>query len=82
LPTLPAARLTVRGATRAAHGNPVELDEVDEWTASYREEPTEAPIALGAEERVRLLAPDGRLLGVAAAGERAGWPLRPAVVLV
>lgn len=66
LPDLPAARLTASGAKRAGHGNPVSPVDIAE------------PGPRGV--RVRLLAPDGRLLGL---GEpRPGGLLQPVVVLV
>ena len=76
LPGIPAARLNEAGARRAAHGNPLgpaDLDTPKKGTASvFDEERRQAPF--------RLVGPDGRLLGIALAGEDGA--LRPSIVLV
>jgi tRNA pseudouridine55 synthase len=69
LPGVPAARLTPSGARRAGHGNALGPDDL-----------AEPVIASGSGGRVRLLDPDGKLVGL---GEpRPGGLLQPVVVLV
>jgi tRNA pseudouridine55 synthase len=75
LPDLPAVVLTERGATRAAHGNPV-------MPSDYRgadQEPRAAGVSDELTE-VRLLDSRGALLGIGAVGT--GRVLHPVVVLV
>jgi tRNA pseudouridine55 synthase len=68
LPDVPAARLTERGASRAGHGN------------ALRPEDLEGPVPALSGGRIRLLDPQGRLLGLAE--PRPGGLLQPVVVLV
>lgn len=70
LPGTPAARLTERGATLAAHGATVAAADVAGWLDGRPGGP------------VRLLGPDGRLIAVATGIVGPGAPLHPAVVLV
>ena len=65
LPDLPSARLTARGVLRASHGNSVSPEDF---------------VVMGTGPRVRLLDPDGGLLGIADAGP--DGLLRPSIVLV
>jgi len=68
LPTLPAVRLDAESARRAGHGNEIPVPAGFGWPD------------VAAAPAVRLLAPDGSLLGIARASGRAGF-LHPAVVL-
>ena len=68
---LPAARLTDAGRTRASHGSTLTPHD---WTG-----PLEGPQALSGD-RIRLLGPDGGLVGIAILGP--DGLLRPSVVLV
>jgi tRNA pseudouridine55 synthase len=75
LPDLPRVRLTVDGARRAAHGSPLTAADIaEEDVAGVGEERGEA----GAAE-VRLIGPEGTLLGIARSG---AGTLHPVVVLV
>jgi tRNA pseudouridine55 synthase len=73
LPSAPAVRLTARGAVRAEHGNTLQqADALDDQRRPGQD----------ASGPVRLLAPDGRLIGIAASRSGAPlWPLHPSVVL-
>jgi tRNA pseudouridine55 synthase len=68
LPDLPAARLDEKSARRAVHGNEIALPPGTAW-----QDVADAPA-------VRLIAPDGTLLGVAEPAGRSGF-LHPTVVL-
>jgi tRNA pseudouridine55 synthase len=72
LSRLPCVVLTERGAWRAAHGNGIGEDDVAERVPEEGASP--------GQERVRLLGPDGMLLGIAE--PQHGRLLHPVIVLV
>jgi tRNA pseudouridine55 synthase len=77
LPDLPAVVLTGRGATRAAHGNPIMASDYRASEAAPGGAESSGP---GADSPVRMLSRDGSLVGM---GEvREGRVLHPVVVLV
>ena len=72
LPSLPAVVLTARGAERASHGNALSRQDIEPSPAS--------PLAAAPADRIRLLTPEGTLLGLASP-DAAGL-LHPSIVLV
>jgi tRNA pseudouridine55 synthase len=78
LPELPAVRLTPAGARKASHGNPIGASDADPKAAAF----VLPPASSGSDraELVRLLDPDGALIGIARVGP--DGLLRPSVVLV
>jgi tRNA pseudouridine55 synthase len=82
LPWMPAARLSERGAERAAHGNPVGPGDVIEWSGDSGRVRLQPDSDEGCGSVVRLMGLDGRLLGLARAPEPGESALRPFVVLV
>jgi tRNA pseudouridine55 synthase len=67
----PGAQLTESGVDAVRHGRAISSGEVRGWLSPQS----------GEDRPIRLLAPDGRLLALAAGGGQAGF-LRPTVVLV
>jgi tRNA pseudouridine55 synthase len=77
LPTIPACRLTVDGVRRAIHGRDLgPADFVDSCTPD-----ADGSAAATAAGRVRLIDPDGALVGVAESSAVSGL-LHPAIVLM
>lgn len=83
---LPAAWLSPHGAARAVHGQALAEADVERWERDESAGPAGDPLhgaggglSRAAEGMVRLLAPGGRLLGLA---RQAGRTLQPAVVLI
>jgi tRNA pseudouridine55 synthase len=80
LASIPGARLTDRGASRASHGQAIMLEDVERDSDDVAD-PRWLLSAPGGSRFVRLLAPGGRLVAIAVADAH-GWPLRPTVVVV
>ena len=82
VPDIPAIRLNDQGARKASHGNSLGPEDFAEPGMALVIEAGGEGAGAGAERpgRVRLLGPDGRLLGIAETAP--GGLLRPQVVLV
>ncbi|MBA2301079.1 MAG: tRNA pseudouridine(55) synthase TruB [Acidobacteria bacterium] len=79
LPDLPAVQLNERGARKASHGNSLSSEDLAETGPGPDLHRTAGQSGPG-PGRVRLMDPDGRLLGIAESG--ADGLLRPSIVLV